>query len=282
MIGEKQASKMTGADYIRASFDPSDRLAVFVRNSRREQTVERISTAVRIASPCFQHWLRCKNERDGFDVYLGMNPLKPEARTRTTDDIQAIKHLYVELDHKGTKSLVAIQQSSLVPPPSFILRTSPDTFQVIWRVAAVRKEDGEAVLQALARHFDGDPAAADPTRVLRLPGFGNKEYEEDFQVTIYAYSNRTHHAREFRLRTDMDSTAARPLLPRRELSQSERDEAYAKRALARGFPPEEVTRDIAEFRAHENRHAEDYARKTVSKAQAEHNAQASPHCTDAP
>ncbi len=60
-----------------------------------------------------------------------------------------------------------------------------------------------------------------------------------------------------------------------ELSQSERDWAYAKRALARGLAPEEVMRDIAEFRAHEKNDPEDYARRTVNKAQAELNAQAS-------
>ena len=75
--------EITAPDYIRANFDPSDRLAVLVRNRRRGDTLQRISTAVRIAAPQFQDWLRYKNERDGSDIYLGMNPLKPEAHTRT-------------------------------------------------------------------------------------------------------------------------------------------------------------------------------------------------------
>lgn len=292
MNAEKRPKKeMTAPDYIRANFDPTDRLAVLVRNRRRGETLQRISTAVRIASPQFQDWLRYKNERDGSDIYLGMNPLKPEARTRTKEDIQAIKHLYIDLDHKGTKSLAALQQSDLVPLPSCVLHTSPDKFQVMWRVEGVTPEHGEVLLHALARHFDGDPAATDATRVFRLPGFANKKYEKDFQVTVYAHTDRIHHARDFRLRTDpVDSGLVRWNLSRehtlapgpRELSQSERDWAYAKRALARGFPPEEVMRDIAEFRAHEKHHAGDYARRTVAKAQAELNAQISPHCRDDP
>jgi len=285
MTADNQDKKdITAAEYIRANFDPSDRLAVLVRNRERGETLQRISTAVRIAAPQFQEWLRYKNDRDGSDIYIGMNPLKPEAHTRTKDDIQAIKHLYLDLDHDGTKSLAAIQQSGLVPPPSYVLITSPDKFQVIWKVEAVTQEQAEAFLHALAREFDGDPAATDSTRVLRLPGFANKKYEEDFRVAIYSHTDRTYHPRDFKLRTEpVDSGPGRwnPSRERtgasgpRELSQSERDWAYAKRALARGLAPEEVMRDIAEFRAHEKHDPEDYARRTVTRAQAELNAQAS-------
>lgn len=272
---------ITASEYIRANFDPSDRLAVLVRNRQRGETLQRISTAVRIAAPQFQEWLRYKNDRDGSDIYMGMNPLKPEAHTRTKDDIQAIKHLYLDLDHDGTKSLAAIQESELVPPPSYVLSTSPDKFQAIWKVEGVTQEQAEAFLHALAREFDGDPAATDSTRVLRLPGFTNKKYEEDFRVAIHSHTDRTYHPRDFKLRTEpVDSGPSRwipsrerlqPAAPR-ELSQSERDWAYAKRALARGLPPEEVMRDIAEFRAHEKYDPDDYARRTVIKAQAELNA----------
>lgn len=272
---------ITASEYIRANFDPSDRLAVLVRNRQRGETLQRISTAVRIAAPQFQEWLRYKNDRDGSDIYMGMNPLKPEAHTRTNDDIQAIKHLYLDLDHDGTKSLAAIQESELVPPPSYVLSTSPDKFQAIWKVEGVTQEQAEAFLHALAREFDGDPAATDSTRVLRLPGFTNKKYEEDFRVAIHSHTDRTYHPRDFKLRTEpVDSGPSRwipsrerlqPAAPR-ELSQSERDWAYAKRALARGLPPEEVMRDIAEFRAHEKYDPDDYARRTVIKAQAELNA----------
>jgi hypothetical protein len=283
-IDNPDKKNISAPNYVRANFDPSDRLAVLVRNRKRGETLQRISTAVRIAGPQFQEWLRYKNERDGCDIYLGMNPLKLEAHTRTKDDIQTIKHLYIDLDHEGTKSLPAIQQSDLVPPPSYVLSTSPEKFQVIWKVEGVTQEQAEAFLHALAHEFDGDPAATDSTRVLRLPGFANRKYEKEFQVAVHAHTDRTYHARDFRIRTDpVDFSPARwnPSRERtaasglRELSQSERDWAYAKRALARGLPPEEVMRDIAEFRAHEKYDPEDYARRTVTKAQVDLNAQAS-------
>lgn len=54
---------------------------------------------------------------------------------------------------------------------------------------------------------------------------------------------------------------------RETITQSERDWAYAKRALARGDDPEEIIRRIADYRADEKHSREYYARLTVNKAQ---------------
>jgi hypothetical protein len=271
-------NEIAAPEYIRTSFDPSDRLAALLRNRKRGETIQRISSAVRIAAPLFQEWLRYKNEREGFDVYVSMNPLKPQAQARTKDDIQAIKHIYLDLDHNGEQSLAAIEQSDLVPPPTYVLSTSPDKFQVTWKVEGFMQEQAEEFLHALARQFDGDPAATDSTRVLRIPGFANKKYDDDFPVRVHAHTTGIYRPGDFKLRPEpVDSSPVRWNPPRgrtpasgpRELSQSERDWAYAKRALARGLAPEEVMRDIAEFRAHEKHDPQDYARRTVTKAQAE-------------
>ncbi len=269
---------ITAPDYIRANFHPSDRIAILVRNRMRGETVQRITTADRIAKPQFQEWLHYKNERDGCDVYIGMNALKPEAHTRTKDDLQTIRHLYLDLDHEGSKALAAVEKSELVPPPSYVLNTSTDKFQVIWKVEQVSPEHAEALLHALARDFDGDPAATDSARVLRLPDFLNKKYEEEFVVRVHSHTDRTYHPHDFKLRTEsVDTEHMRPNLSRhragssgpQQLSQSERDWAYAKRALSRGVSPEEIVRDIAEFRGQEKYDPLDYAQRTVTKAQAE-------------
>ena len=278
---------LSAPEYIRANFHPADRIAILVRKRSRGETIQRISTADKIASPPFQGWLHYKNEKEHCDVYAGMNPLKPAARTRTKDDILAVRHLYVDLDHDGPKSLVAIGQSDLVPPPSYVLNTSPDKFQVIWKVEEMTPQHAEAMLRAIAAQFDGDPAATDSTRVLRLPGFLNKKREEDFLVKVHSQIGRTHHPRDFKLRTEpVDAGPSRwnhchdrsgypgrgdQLAPgaTQELSQSERDWAYAKRALSRGEAPEDVIRNIAEFRAYDKHDPQYYARLTVQKAQAE-------------
>jgi hypothetical protein len=265
-------------EYLGTTFQSSDRLAVLVRNPRRKETVQRITTAEKIIEPSFQEWLRFKNEREGFDIYVGMNPLKPGARTRTKEDILAIRHLYVDLDHDGVKSLASIEQSDLVPRLNYVLYTSPEKFQVIWRVQEMAQEQAESLLRALAAKFGGDPAVTDSTRVLRVPGFGNKKYQENFVVRAAQHSDRVHHSLDFKLRIDHVDSAYPP--PRRSasrtvstesppLSQSEHDWAFAKRALARGADPEEVIGSIAHFREGDKHDPVDYARRTVRKAQAD-------------
>ncbi len=274
----RSQNEMTAPNYIRANFHPSDRVAVLVRNRKKGATIQRITTADKIAAPPFQEWLRYKNEKDGCDVYIGMNALKPEAHTRTKEDILTVRHVYVDLDHEGSRCLAAIEQSNLVPAPSYVLQTSPDKFQVIWRVEEVAQAHAEELQHAMVHEFGGDPAATDVTRVLRLPGFANKKYDQDFAVIVRSHTGLVHHSQDFKLRTEpSDAGPARwnqshqkPVSSGpHELSQSERDWAYAKRALTRGVDPEEVMRNIAAFRAQDKPKSEDYARRTVTNAQAE-------------
>ena len=191
--------------------------------------------------------------------------------------IENISHVYLDLDHGGTASLEALENSDLVPPPNYVLNTSPEKFQVIWKVEGMSSEEAESLNQAMVREFDGDPAATDSTRVLRLPGFANKKYESDFYVRARAESTQTFHLRDFKLPIDSQDAPRhhQEEVGRKEsassgaLSQSEHDWAYAKRALARGDDPEEVVRRITDYRANDKHDPEYYARHTVTKAQAE-------------
>jgi hypothetical protein len=112
--------------------------------------------------------------------------------------------------------------------------------------------------------------------VLRLPGFLNRKYEAEFRVEAVKHAGPVYNPQDFRLRTGLIETDFRPhrqfptlvSTQPRQLSQSEHDWAYAKRALARGDEPEELIRRIADFRAGEKHDPLDYARRTVIKAQA--------------
>jgi hypothetical protein len=155
------------------------------------------------------------------------------------------------------------------------------------------------MLHTMTAQFNGDPAATDSTRVLRLPGFANKKYEQDFLVKVHSKTGQTYHQHDFKLRTEpVDAGPARwnqsqdrhaASTTRRdrlgstephELSQSERDWAYAKRALSRGESPKDIMRNIAEFRAYDKPNPQDYAFRTVTKALAELGGLPSPHSPD--
>ena len=269
---------VTPVDYIQWLFEPSDRLAVLVRSRERGETMQRIATAGNVTDDPFQQWLRFKNEKHFSDVYVGMNPLKPLARARTKEDIQSIRHLYLDLDHDAERSFAAVEQSNLVPQPNVVITTSPNKFQLVWRVEGFTQEQAEAALRAMSREFGGDPAATDSTRVFRVPGFVNRKYQAEFTVTARIRSEQRYAQHDFRLRIEPAELAQRPASTigrrqtsslRQPLSQSELDWAYAKRSLAKGVPAAEVIRQIARFRAHDKHNPEDYARRTVEKAQAQ-------------
>jgi hypothetical protein len=170
-FSEKESVKnISATEYILTNLQQTERLAVLMRNSDRGETIQRITTAGKIAEPSFQDWLRHKNEKESFDIYIGMNTLKPEARSRTKEDIETIRHLYMDIDHDGPAALAKIQQSSLVPPRNYTINTSPDKFQVVWRVQNI-SQDG-----VLATRYGPQ------VRVLRLPGFLNRKYEAKFLV----------------------------------------------------------------------------------------------------
>ena len=280
MITAKNESKhsVTPVEYVRWLFEPTDRLAVLVRNRERGETTQRIATAEKITDDSFQHWLRFKNQKQLADIYVGMNPLRPEARARTKEDIHSIRHLYLDLDHDAQRSLAAVEQSNLVPQPNVVMETSPGKFQIVWRVEGFTQPQAEAVLRAMARKFGGDSAATDSTRVLRLPGFVNRKYDAEFIVRAEIRNERRYTPYDFRLRTDPAELDQRPMRTasnrqasstHQALSQSEHDWAFAKRSLAKGIPAEEVIRQIADFRAHDKHNPEDYALRTVEKAQAQ-------------
>ena len=269
------ADSVSAPDYIRANFEPSDRLAILLRSRSRSEVIQRIATAEKIANPEFQAWLAFKNAQ-GSDIYIGMNTLKPGAYSRTKQDIETIRHIYADLDYDGQRALAAIQSSELVPKPNFVLETSPGKYQAIWKVEGIKPEDAESTQQSIAYEFGADPAATDSTRVLRLPGFANKKYENDFPVTARQQTAQTYHAWDFKLRTppveakrQIEQMRPSPAKNSDHTSQSERDWAYAKRALARGDDPEEVIRRIADYRAGDKHDPEYYAHHTVAKAQAD-------------
>ena len=272
-----QPETIPPAKYILESFEPASRIAVLVLNRDFRETVQRITSAEKAASPEFQAWLRHKNA-SGSDIYIGMNPLKHDAPTRTKNEIEAIRHVYIDLDYGGEKALAGIQKSSLVPKANFVLTSSPEKFQIVWQVEGLTLEEAEALLRALAREFGGDPAATDATRVLRLPGFANKKYDTDFYVEARRHANATYHLRDFKLHIEGQDSPRRHYPPRTKresagmaLSQSEHDWAFAKRALARGDDPEVVIRQIADHRSGEKNDPQYYARLTVTKALAEMN-----------
>ena len=161
--------------------------------------------------------------------------------------------------------------------PNFFLNAPPGKYQVVWKVGGFTRDEAESLLHSLANKFGGDLAATDSTRILRLPGFANRKRPEEFIVRAHEESNAVYTLRDFTI--DEDSPEAprhfgEPqerigTVPNEHKSQSERDWAYAKRALARGDDPEVVILRIADYRSEDKADPNYYARRTMQKAQAD-------------
>jgi hypothetical protein len=266
---------LSASEYILDNFKPSDRVAVLLRNRTSEEVIQRIASAEKIAAPDFQQWLKERN-RAGYDIYIGMNTLKDGAYSRTKRDIHEIRHVYLDIDYRGPETLKAIHNSDEVPKPNFVLDTSPGKHQVVWKVEGATPQEAEELQQRMAHEFGADFAATDASRVLRLPGFANRKHDAECLVRVTKHSDKMHNIRDFKIASGPAKGERTPeqKQPRsghapETLTQSERDWAYAKRALARGDDPEEIIRRIADYRADEKHDPEYYARHTVAKAQAE-------------
>jgi hypothetical protein len=267
---------LTASEYVRELFGPADNVAILVRNRSTGHTVQTIARAESVIDADFQTWLSHESAV-GYDVYIGMNPIKAGAHNRTKDSIEAIRHVYLDLDKNGDEALQAVRNSPEVPAANFVLDTSPGKHQVVWKVSGLNQDDAETLLHSLANRFDGDLAATDSTRVLRLPGFANHKLAEEFIVQARQETNAVYALRDFTIDEDSPEKQRHPgttqererKLPIGHKSQSERDWAYAKRALARGDEPEVVAERIADYRVGEKSDPIGYAHRTVAKAYAE-------------
>jgi RepB DNA-primase from phage plasmid len=267
---------LSARDYVLALHEPEENVAILLRNRNRGQTLQRIASAETIANPDFQRWLIDQN-RAGSDVFIGMNPLKEGASSRTKDSLKEVRHVYLDLDEDAEAALADIRESLDAPAPNFVLGTSPGKHQVVWKIEGVDTEQAEILLRSLANRFGGDPAATDATRVLRMPDFVNRKYGNgpEFVVRAQQESSRVYSLRDFTAQDDSpeaprkieDGDSSTRTVARGHKSQSEADWAYAKRALARGDDPEQVIRRIADYRADDKHDPDYYARRTVTKAQ---------------
>jgi hypothetical protein len=126
--------------YLRASFEPTDRLAVVLVNKRPDFVIQRIATADKIASQDFLAWLRFQDSQH-FEIYVSMNALREGARGRTKEDVAVIRHVYLDFDDNGTAAVRDLFKRQDLPTPSHVLNTSPDKWQVTceWRVLPKRK-----------------------------------------------------------------------------------------------------------------------------------------------
>jgi len=141
------------------------------------------------ASPRFQGWLRYLNAKH-WNVYVSVNAVRP-GRSRTREAIENIRHVFLEEDTDGLGLLAALTTRSDLPPPSYVLHSSPGRVHVFWRVRGFDSDAVETVQKRLARELRSDAAATSCAQTTRLPGFANHKRDAPWTVTIEYLRPRT-------------------------------------------------------------------------------------------
>jgi hypothetical protein len=269
------------AQHVRDLFEPHERVAlVFLDrqpDAKRPRVVPRLALASSVTGDGYQRWLRHMNA-SRYDVYVGMNPVKPEATGRTKEDIATVKHLYLDFDQGGRKAVDAMIARPDLPKPAFVIETSPDKHQVVWKAEGFDAPTAERLLRGLAREAGADVAATDVSRVLRLPGFNNWKREQPHFVTVERMQAAAARPGDFPAAAydrgrDLAAPdpgarvyrAANPVETPSRVSQSEKDWGWVLGRLERGDSPESVKRDLAEQRV-DKPNPLYYAEHTVTRA----------------
>jgi hypothetical protein len=260
--------------YLARNFAPEDRIAIVLIDRERNEIEQKLLLVEQVVADRFEAHLRASNAH-GRDIFVSMNTMKTEARGRTKADVDVVRHLYLDLDSGGRPALDRILNAQELPAPHEVLESSPDKFQIHWRVQEFEAAQAEALMRQLARDYGADPAATDISRVLRLPGFRNWKYAAAHYVREvkpggashgFVYTPADFPRIEIETERTAIPTAGRAYDGKTGGSQSERDYAYALRHLERGDSPGDIRERMAAYRSGEKSNPAAYAERTVRNA----------------
>ena len=197
--------RLAPLEFLSTAFHPDDWLAVLLKSYETGRTAQRVGPRSLMASGRFQGWLRAQNAAR-LNVFVSVNALTPDQRSRRRDVIRAIRHVFLDAD-EAPRVLAALADRRDLPPPSYVLRSSVNRAHVFWRVTNFTTTGVEALQNQLAAEIGTDRAATSASQTTRLPGFLNHKYAPPPVVTVeYRRNDRLYTPADF----PAPSVAARP------------------------------------------------------------------------
>ncbi len=256
--------------FLKRCFRDDETIALLLRNENPVRVQQRVIRMRQALAPRYMAWLAYENTA-GANIYVAANPLRPGSRRRTKEAIAQVRYLYLDIDADGETRIAVVRASDAVPQPSIILNTSPNKYQVLWRVEGFDFAAQEETLKRLALAFGGDPACTDCNRVLRIPGFLNQKYSPAHRVTVEYDSGQVYLPSDFRLPEFVDLVATSANEAHRisagKDSRSEQDWAWVCHEIEAGHDPSNLTHELAR-RRYDKANPLYYAQRTVDIASA--------------
>jgi hypothetical protein len=177
-----QTDRNAPVRFLRAAFAPNDSIGVLLKTYRTGHVIQRIVPVTTATSDRFQSWLRYLNAH-GWNAYVGVNAYRP-GRSRAREAVAQVRHLFLEEDVDGPGLLAALSTRPDMPPPSYVLHSSPGRLHVLWRVRDMAPSRVELLQKQLARELQTDRAATSCAQTTRLPGFFNHKRKPSTRVGI--------------------------------------------------------------------------------------------------
>jgi hypothetical protein len=202
----------TPVEFLQTAYQPDDWIAVLVKSSGTNRVAQRVVPVSVSMSPRFQAWLRRENGSCvAANVYVSVNALRPRTVSRRRSAVGAIRQAFLDADEDADAILQAIDRRADLPPPSYILHSSPKRVHILWRVTAFTVDGVEALQRQLAYELHTDSAATSCSQMTRLPGFMNRKRPIPSLITI-----------EYRRPHELYSPADFPVPHRRQTPERER------------------------------------------------------------
>jgi len=200
--------------FLRLAYEPIDWVAVFLKSYDSGRVTQRVGPVLRASQQPFLRWLLAMNAQR-FNVYVSVNAVAAGKRARTRDSMASIRHVFLEADHDGEGVLARVHARSDLPPPSYVLHSSPGRIHLFWRVSGFDGTYAERLQKQLASELDTDPAATPITQTTRLPGFVNHKRQQPHLVTVeYRHVDRRFEPEDF---PPVRATSLQPFVRPREM-----------------------------------------------------------------
>lgn len=155
---------ITAQEVINSLFNPAEKVCLRIFADRKDDSFQGAKLDVDAARfTAFEKQLEDHN-RLNRGIFFVVN-----AGGQTDRDITRINAQFMEMDDRSFE-----EQQKLIDafplPPSMIIRTQK-SLHTYWFMKDAETEKFRPLQKALVKHFGGDPACVNESRVMRLPGF---------------------------------------------------------------------------------------------------------------
>lgn len=155
---------ISAQDVINVMFNPDDTVNLRVFDDRKEGIFTGAKMSVEAGKFFAVESTLKEHNKKNHGIFFVVN-----SGGQTDDSITRINAQFVEMDDKTFE-----EQQTLIDafplPPSMVIRTRK-SLHTYWFVKDAKVAKFRPIQKALVKHFGGDPACVNESRVMRLPGF---------------------------------------------------------------------------------------------------------------